>query len=117
MKNTSKCLVLIALLAMCGCAKDESVKINNTTWAAAYGDYTLWIKFTSNKDFVEFMGDHNGNPTSVGVNNGTYSVKGNRITYVTHDSTSPFDYADLKSNGTIMELSYKSGYKRTFIKK
>lgn len=117
MKNLSKCLMLIALLAMCGCAKDDSAKVKGTTWAAAYGDYTLWIKFTSDKDFIDYMGDHNGNPTSLGVKNGTYSVKGDRITYVTHDSTSPFGYADLKNGGTIMDLTYKNGYKRTFIKK
>lgn len=117
MKKLSKCLMLIALLAMASCSKGDAAKLNGTTWAAAYYEYALWIKFTSEKNFMEYMGDTFGNPYETGVQYGTYSVKGDKITFDTHDSTSPFDYAYLKNDGTVMDLTYKSGLTRTFVKK
>lgn len=119
MKKILALIVLITFVMVSGCKKDELQKetLNGTSWAAAYGDYTLWIRFTSDAAFLEFMGDETGNPCSTGVCYGTYSFANNRVVFLTHESTSPFDFAILEGDGSMMNLTYKSGYTRIFAKK
>lgn len=113
------CLFALLLIPSCTINEEPSEQqnnpVSNTKWAAMYKEYTLWIEFTSNSAFLEFMGDANGNPASTGVHYGTYSYANGKITFLTHDSTSAFDYATV--NGSMLELVYKSGSKRTFAKK
>jgi hypothetical protein len=114
------CVVIASIVSSCGKngaepEKGDTNPLANTTWAADYSPHTLWIKFTSGTEFMEYMGDASGNPSSTGVDYGTYKYADNKVTFLTHDSTSPFDYANIK--GSVMELYYKSGMKRTFIKK
>lgn len=119
MKKILALITLITLVMVSGCKKDElpNETLNGTSWAAAYGDYTLWIQFTSDAAFLEFMGDETGNPSSSGVFYGTYSFSNNRVDFLTQESTSPFDYAILEGGGTMLNLTYKSGYTRIFAKK
>lgn len=109
---------LFCAVALSACQKTEEKtdsSIANTTWAAAYNAHTLWIKFTSKSDFMEYMGDAGGNPASTGISYGTYSYSNNKVMFLTHDSTSPFDFATI--NNEVLTLTYKSGLQRTFIKK
>lgn len=129
MKKLVSIIVLVATLAFVSCSKEETISkeevieqvqeetLEGTIWAASYASGVLWIQFTSVSEFQEFYGDDYGNPNSTGVNFGTYKLEGTHVTFLTHESTSPFDYAELKGNKTVLELTYKSGYTRTFIKK
>jgi len=114
------CILVASIVSSCGKNEGEPEKgdanpLTNTTWAAEYMSHTLWIKFTSGSEFMEYMGDVTGNPSSTGVDYGTYKYADNKVTFLTHESTSPFDYATIK--GSVMELYYKTGLKRTFIQK
>lgn len=93
---------------------EEQPSIANTRWASDYNPHTLWIEFTSSSDFLEYMGDAKGNPTT-SIEYGTYSYKDEKVTFLTHGSSSPFDYATIV-NGSYLNLVYKNGYKRTFKK-
>ena len=129
MKKLFLC-VLTALLAVFGCllvscdTTNEEVSQNpeipqnpliGTTWAASSTSFTFWIKFTSETDFLEYMGDIDGNPSSSGIETGTYFFSNGKVYFLTHNSTSKFDYAII--NGEMLMLTYKSGFQRTFIKK
>lgn len=108
---------IFALSILTSCNKaDNNNPLANTKWAASSGEHTFWIEFTSGKDFMEFMGDINGNPASTGVSYGTYSYSDNKVLFLTHNSSTRFDYATIK--GTVMELHYKTGPAvTTYIKK
>ncbi len=113
--------VMTVLLASCepaetGKGGNNTNPMVNTVWASDYGqgDY-LWIEFTSSTEFLEYMGDIDGNTNTTGVSYGTYKYSNGRVDFITHDDTSPFDYATIK--GSIMTLVYKSGWDRTYKKK
>ena len=107
------------LATSCNSSEDEpkvdSNPMVNTVWASSYGDYVLWIEFTSNSDFLNYMGDMNGNTNTTGVNYGKYKYSNGRIDFTKHDDTNTYDYAIVK--GSVLTLYYKSGYSRTYKKK
>lgn len=119
MRKLTLLYILVATLAFVGCSKEQSQveTLEGTNWAASYADGALWIQFTSASEFQEFYGDDYGNPNSTGVHFGSYKLEETHVSFITHESTSPFDYAELRGNKTVLELTYKSGYTRTFIKK
>jgi len=120
-KLLSMTLLLSAMFIMftaCSSDDDEAKKptLSGTKWVADYGqDETLVIEFTSDTKFQNYMADKNGNVASTGVNYGTYTYSNDIVQFTEHDSTGPFDSATI--NGNILNLTYKSGHKRSFIKK
>lgn len=121
-KLLSMMLLLSAMFVMftaCSSDDDDETKketLSGTKWVADYGqDETLVIEFTSDTKFQNYMADKNGNVASTGVNYGTYTYSNDIVQFTEHDSTSPFDSATI--NGNILNLTYKSGHKRSFIKK
>lgn len=109
---------MFLMFAACSNDDDEAKKptLSGTKWVADYGqDETLVIEFTSDTKFQEYMADKNGNVASTGVEYGTYTYSNDIVKFTTHESTSLFDSATI--NGNILNLTYKSGYKRSFIKK
>ena len=114
--NLSMMLLIMAMFFMfTACSKKEET-LSGTKWVAAYlSNSTLVIEFTSDTQFQEYMADQNGNVASTGVDYGTYFYSKDFVKFITHTSTSPFDFATI--NGNILDLTYKTGYKRSFIKK
>lgn len=132
MKNRSILMPVLLMVAtsfmFVSCSKEgndnevgtESEKSNDnplveTVWASSYGEYVLWIEFTSDSEFLEYMGDSDGNTNSTGVSYGTYKYSDGYVHFVTHVDSSPFDYATVK--GSVMNLVYKTGYERTYKKR
>jgi hypothetical protein len=117
----SKNLFKIILLAIAtsyvfaSCSKGEENPLVETVWASSYGQYVLWIEFTSDSDFLNYMGDDSGNTNTTGVTYGKYNYSNGAVNFTSHNSTSPFDKATV--SGSVMELTYKSGFSRTFKKK
>lgn len=108
-------MIMAMFFVFASCSKtDES--LSGTKWVAAYlNNSTLVIEFTSDTQFQEYMADQNGNVASTGVDYGIYTCSKDTIRFITHTSTSPFDFATI--NGNILNLTYKTGYQRSFIKK
>ena len=63
---------------------------------------------------MEYHTDRSGNIRG-DVDYGTYQFSNNTITFITQDNTSKMKSATI--NGSILKLTYYSGYVRTFIKK
>lgn len=111
------CVITCVLFASCSKENANGEKqneLNGTEWVASYGQNILVIEFTSNTDFQEYMADKEGHVESTGVDVGTYTYSAPKVIFTTHSSSSPFDYATI--TGNVMELTYKSGYTRTFMK-
>ena len=95
------------------CTKDESKNsISGTVWVGKWfrqNTYKL-VEFTSEKDFYECYCDEDGNlinPSDPyhGKNYGTYSIDGDDIDFLTHDTYSTeFDRGVLKNNRTRLDI-------------
>lgn len=111
-RNLVSFVLVIATFALVGCSKDETKEsIAGTTWIGAWlGQGYKLVEFTSNSEFYECYCDENGNlinPSDPyhGKNFGTYSLNGNDIDFITHDTYSAeFDRAVLKNNKTRMDI-------------
>ena len=119
-KFLSMTLLLTAMfLTFSACSSDDdenSNPLNGTKWVANFGnDEILVIEFISDTKFQEYMADLNGNVMSTGVDSGAYTYSDDVIQFSNQTSTSPFKSATL--NGNVLEMTYQSGFKRTFMKK
>ena len=113
-------LLLTAMfLTFSACSSDDdenSNPLNGTKWVANFGnDEILVIEFISDTKFQEYMADLNGNVMSTGVDSGAYTYSDDVIQFSNQTSTSPFKSATV--NGNVLEMTYQSGFKRTFMKK
>lgn len=110
-------LLLVAFVTSCE-KKDEPAPkqspVVNTTWAHSSGSNTFWLEFTSNTDYLEYMGDADGNPASTGVHYGTYTYSDSKITF-SKPNHMEFDYGTI--NGSILTITYTTGKQVTYKKK
>lgn len=108
-------LAFISLLTF-SCSKNEDVAtLSGTKWTASYVDNILVVEFTSKTNYQEYMADAQGNVSSTGVDYGTYTFDGASVIFNCNYVNNRIKSAAI--NGNVMDLTYESGYKRTFLKK
>ena len=96
-------------------ARNEEKHIVDCIKSIQFADEILVIEFISDTKFQEYMADLNGNVMSTGVDSGAYTYSDDVIQFSNQTSTSPFKSATV--NGNVLEMTYQSGFKRTFMKK
>ena len=110
-------IIILSFAASCKKADEPSQTkspVANTTWAMSSGANTFWLEFTSNTDYMDYMGDADGNPKSTGVHYGTYSYSEGKIIF-NKPNNMEFDYGTV--NGSILTIVYTSGKQTTYKKK
>ena len=109
------------VFAFSSCSKEEkepSSPIIGTKWCSdastSYIESVIVLEFVSNNKFMEYSTDRSGNIRG-DVDYGTYQFSNNTVTFITQDAINKMKSATI--NGSILTLTYNSGYVRTFIKK
>ena len=117
-KYFSMMLVLASMMfTFSSCSKEEKEPTNpivGTKWCSSYLESVIVLEFVSNNDFMEYYTDKSGNIKG-NVDYGTYQFSNNTVTFITQDNISKMKSATI--NGSILTLTYDSGFVRTFIKK
>lgn len=108
-------LTLISLLALSCSKNEEEATLSGTKWTTSSFDNSLVIEFTSKTNFQDYTVDTQGNLYSTGVDYGTYTFDGVLVIFNCNYVNNRIKSAII--NGNVMDLTYESGYKRTFLKK
>ncbi len=105
-------LTVFSSFAFVSCEYEEDNEMVDTVWSAPFGNDILWIEFTSNNQFEDYTTDPRGNYIHEDDGYGTYDYNPDYVTFITHNSPFPFDFA--KVEGNEMTVVYKSGYTLVF---
>lgn len=107
-------LIAFSSFAFVSCDYEEENEFEDTVWSAPFGENTLWIEFTSDNQFEDYTTDSRGNFLPEYDGYGTYAYGHDYVTFITHNSPFPFDFA--KVEGNEMMVFYKSGYMQIFFR-